>query len=70
VPSGATDVAVLATGLADRMMRMQANAETVLSQGFTSVRVPGAKDGLDVALKLPQPRCGIRVHGERRYAGQ
>jgi imidazolonepropionase-like amidohydrolase len=50
-PIGATDVAVLATGLADRMMRMQANAETVLLQGFTSVRVPGAKDGLDVALK-------------------
>ena len=51
VPIGATSVAVLATGLADRMMRMQANAETVLLQGFTSVRVPGAKDGLDVALK-------------------
>jgi imidazolonepropionase-like amidohydrolase len=51
VPVGATDVAVLATGLADRMLRMQANAETVLLQGFTSVRVPGAKDGLDVALK-------------------
>jgi imidazolonepropionase-like amidohydrolase len=51
VPIGATSVAVLATGLADRTIRMQANAETVLLQGFTSIRVPGAKDGLDVALK-------------------
>jgi len=51
VPVGATAVAVLATGLADRMMRMQSNAENVLLQGFTSIRVPGAKDGLDVALK-------------------
>jgi cytosine/adenosine deaminase-related metal-dependent hydrolase len=39
VPIGATGVAVLATGLADRMIRMQANAETVLLQGFTSIRV-------------------------------
>lgn len=50
-PAYATSVALLATSEADQTLKMEANAQTVLQQGFTSIRVPGAADGIDIALK-------------------
>jgi imidazolonepropionase-like amidohydrolase len=50
-PSFATNVSTLARSEADETLKMEANAQTILQQGFTSIRVPGDPDGLDIALK-------------------
>jgi imidazolonepropionase-like amidohydrolase len=50
-PYWAKNVSQQATGTADRMLKMEANAQYVLQQGFTAIRVPGAVGGLDIALK-------------------
>jgi len=50
-PSYATNVSLLARSEADETLKMEANAQTILQQGFTSIRVPGAADGGDIALK-------------------
>jgi imidazolonepropionase-like amidohydrolase len=50
-PSYATNVSLLARSEADETLKMEANAQTILQQGFTSIRVPGAADGVDIALK-------------------
>jgi imidazolonepropionase-like amidohydrolase len=50
-PLYATNVSLLARSEADETLKMEANAQTILQQGFTSIRVPGAADGVDIALK-------------------
>jgi imidazolonepropionase-like amidohydrolase len=50
-PVAATDVSLLARSEADETLKMAANAQVILQQGFTSIRVPGAADGVDIALK-------------------
>jgi imidazolonepropionase-like amidohydrolase len=50
-PLYATNVSLLARSEADETLKMEANAQTILQQGFTSIRTPGAADGVDIALK-------------------
>jgi len=50
-PLAATNVSLLARSEADETLKMAANAQVILQQGFTSIRVPGASDGVDIALK-------------------
>lgn len=50
-PLYATDISLLARSEADDTLKMAANAQTILQQGFTSIRVPGAANGVDIALK-------------------
>ena len=65
-PLSATGVSLLATGVPDRVLKMEANAQLVLEQGFTAIRIVGDPDGLDVALKravnsgyVPGPRMWV-----------
>src|ERR1700743_1581021 len=50
-PLYATNVSLLARSEADETLKMEANAQTILQQGFTSIGTPGAADGVDIALK-------------------
>ncbi len=49
-PLYATNVSLLARSEADETLKMEANAQTILQQGFTSIRTPGAANGVDIAL--------------------
>jgi imidazolonepropionase-like amidohydrolase len=49
-PVGAREVSLLATGDMDKVLKMAANAEMLLQQGFTSIRNPGG-GFVNIALK-------------------
>jgi imidazolonepropionase-like amidohydrolase len=49
-PVGAREVSLLASSDADRVLKMSANAQLLLQQGFTSVRNPGG-GFINIALK-------------------
>ena len=49
-PVGAREISLLATGDMDRVLKMSANAQMLLQQGFTSIRNPGG-GFVNIALK-------------------
>lgn len=51
MPIGAKSVSMLANGISDETLELEANAQNILQQGFTAVRVPAQRDGIDIALK-------------------